>query len=1541
MIPAAIVRMNSLPLTSSDKIDRKALPLPDNDAFALQDYEAPRGETEIAVSNIWADLLSVDRVGRNDNFFALGGHSLLAIKLIERLRRIGLTLTIRALFESPTLSSLAQSLEVHHDYKVPPNLITPYSVAISPEMLPLIDLNQDDIDSIIKRVPGGVSNIQDIYSLSPLQEGILFHHLLATKGDPYLLLTFTAFDTRDILDRYLDAIQKVVDRHDILRTAFIWENMSTSAQVVWRKAPLSITELQLDQAHGPVKDQLMEMLGPQMHRIDLSQAPLISFTTAQDTDGRWLLAELHHHLISDHSTLDVMFTEIKSFMDGQGYTLPSSQPFRNLIAHAKFGRSQDDHKKFFTEMLADIDTPSLPFGLKDVHGEGRTATESYRSLPQELSDQLRRRSKELGVSVASLCHLAWALVISRTSGEDRVVFGTVLFGRMDSGHGSENTMGLFINTLPLRVDLDKCVKESVLETHQRLACLLDHEHASLILAQQCSSVPHGTPLFSAMLNYRHNDKSTDDNSLAFGVEHIESREHTNYPLTLSVEDFGTEMGLTVHVVRPLDPDRICGYMQKALQSLADAIIHSPEMAVHKVEVLPTEEQEMLLRTWNKTKWAFPEDLCIHQLFEKHAESTPNATALVCMNRSLTYAELNKRANRLAHRLIQMGVKPDSLVAICVDQSFAIIAGMLAILKAGGAYVPLDPKHSCERLQDIIADADPAVVVADESGRMAIGQSTLSSRTVIDPNEEDCSAPIFSDSNPKVSGLTSSNLVYIIYTSGSTGEPKGVMIEHHGLVNFILTRPDVLGTTASSRVPLFFSFAFDACVSDVFMTICLGGCLHFLPDDIRSDSERLWNFLEPHSITQLTLTPTILESFLGCPPQVMPFTLVVVGETLSPTLLRGLWPLVPNGEIINDYGPTETTIGAISWRSHPEFNGDIVPIGHPIANKSIYLLDKNRQPVPLGAIGELYIGGVGVARGYLNRPELTAKAFLPDPFVDDKEARMYKTGDMARYLPDGNVVFLGRNDHQVKIRGFRIELGEIEARLVDHPLVDTAIVIAMGESANKKLVGYVVAPPEDQLVHTLRAHLTSCLPDYMVPAAIVRLDSLPITPIGKLDRKALPLPDGDAFERHDHEAPQGDTEITIARIWETILGIDRVSRNDNFFALGGHSLLAVKLMNRISTLGAQLPLSTIFVSPCLSTFAERVDSHLQKEDGPQSNITSIPREGGLPLSFAQQRMWFLAQMEGVSETYHMPSAVRLRGDIDRKALQQALNTIFARHEALRSVFVNFDGQPQVQILSPEPGVPVRWEDLRGTQDPETQLTRLSNEGVNTPFDLTQGPLIRALVVQLDHNEHYFLITQHHIVSDGWSSGIFHRELSVLYSAYCKDESSPLPPLEIQYPDYATWQREELSGSRLETLTSYWRNTLADAPILLNLPTDRPRPPQQSYAGDEVSIELDSQLSSALKKLSQDHGVTLYTTILAAWSSILSRLSGQDDIIIGTPVANRNHHQIESLIGFFVNSLALRIDHSGDPTVGQLLDRVRKATLDGQSHQDLPFEQVVDI
>ncbi|WP_440528457.1 amino acid adenylation domain-containing protein [Serratia marcescens] len=1532
MVPSAWVVVAALPLSPNGKLDRRALPEPQG-AQSQAAYEAPQGEHETLLAAIWRELLNVERVGRHDNFFELGGHSLLAVKLMAQLRRAGWGANVQTLFSTPTLSALAQAMSTQGEVDIPENRILPGGTSITPEMLPLATLSQPEIDAVVAQVPGGVANVQDIYALSPLQEGILFHHLLAERGDPYQLSAVLRFDSRARLDAWLAAVQQVIDRHDILRTAFITQGMSSPVQVVWRKAELALSERRFDPADGPIWRQLAASFDPLQQRQDLTRAPLLNFTVTQEEDGSWCALQQWHHLIGDHSTLAFMEQEIGEILAGRGAQLGVAQPFRNAVAQARLALSEAEHESFFRDMLADIREPVLPFGLSDVHGEGRQIACRYQALSSALNLRLRRQARRLGVSLASLCHLAWAQVLASVSGRDAVVFGTVLLGRLQGGEGAERALGLFINTLPLRLDIDRRgVETAAREAHVRLSGLLAHEHAPLALVQRCSGVSPGAPLFSALLNYRHNNGEAV--ALPEGVSLLSAEERTNYPFVLSVEDGGDSLGVTAQVTETVDAQRVCDYMVQALSSLAQALEQAPETPVCSLAVVPEAERELLLHGWNRTERDYPLDQTLAALFEQQVRRTPHATALVSGAESLSYAQLNARANRLAHVLIARGVGPDSRVAVCAERGLNMVTALFGILKAGGAYVPLDPAYPGERLQYILQDADPVLLLADAAGRAALGEPATPQLALEAALPETLSAE-----NP-APRAQASHLAYVIYTSGSTGKPKGAMNEHRGVVNRLVWMQEAYGLTAADTVLQKTPFGFDVSVWEFFWPLMVGARLVMAKPEGHKDPDYLSRAIEQYGVTTLHFVPSMLQSFLADGQAATRCGQVVrvmcSGEALPAALVAEFYRRLPQAELHNLYGPTEAAVDVTAWHCSREAERVSVPIGRPIANTRIYLLDERGQPVPLGAVGELYIGGVQVARGYLHRPELTAERFLADPFAPG--GRMYRTGDVARYLANGDIEYLGRNDQQVKIRGFRIECGEIEAALATHPAVREAVVDARAVGDDKRLVAWVVPAAdvaEETLAGALRQHVSAALPDYMVPSAWVVVAALPLSPNGKLDRRALPEPQG-AQSQAAYEAPQGEHETLLAAIWRELLYVERVGRHDNFFELGGHSLLAVRLTNRLQQMEWQLPLQVLFANPTLLALAQQ----LRRTDEALPPIEAMPRGAALPLSFAQQRLWFLTQLEGLSETYHIPLALSLRGELDLPAWRQSLDALYARHEALRSRFVTVEGQPQAHIL-PADALPLTVHDLRGRQDAQSQARQLAQRLTEAPFDLTQGPLVRAALIRLADEEHLFLLTCHHIISDGWSTGILLRDLGALYGALRRGDADPLPPLPLQYPDYAAWQRRYLTPERLAAQAQYWRETLSDAPALLTLPTDRPRPTVQSFSGGEVPIAIDAELTQALRQFSRQHGGTLFMTVLAAWSLVLARMAGQQELVIGTPEANRGRLETESLVGFFVSTLALRIDLRDDPDLPTLIARIRHAVLAARENRDLPFEQVVEL
>ncbi|WP_082248787.1 non-ribosomal peptide synthetase, partial [Burkholderia pseudomallei] len=1564
MVPSAYVRLDAWPLTPNGKLDRRALPAPADDAYARAEYEAPQGAKEEALAAIWKDLLPVERISRHDNFFELGGHSLLVIGLSEKLRAAGLHADVRVVYRASTLADLAAHLGTdNQDIRIPLNLIADGDEHITPAQLTLVALSQESIDALVTKVEGGAANVQDIYPLAPLQEGILFHHLMSGESDPYVLSGVLAFRSREVMERFVSALQQVIDRHDILRTGFFWEGLEQPVQVVQRRATLPVSVVELDAREGDIVRQLETRFDSRGYRMDVSRAPLMHVHAACDGEHeRWVARVLFHHLSIDHTTLERVIEEARAIGQGRVEDLPQPVPFRNFVAQARLGVSEADHEAYFRAKLGDIDEPTAPFGLLSVQGDGREIAEAARRLKPELSGALRGHARRLGVSAASMMHVAWGLVLSRTTGRQDVVFGTVLFGRMQGGAQSDRALGLFINTLPVRMKVAQTgVEASVKETHAQLAELMRHEHAPLVLAQRCSGVPAQTPLFTSLLNYRYSKPKVAAAHIADGVELLDGHERTSYPLSMTVDDHERDFTIVAKVCERIGPQRVCELMELALEQLTRALSANPGGELAELDVLPAAERTQVLHGWNETGRAYARDACLHQLFEAQVSRTPEAAAVICGDETLSYTDLDARANRLAHYLRGQGVGPDTRVGLALGRGVEMMTGLLAILKAGGAYVPLDPGYASERLRAILDDSRPAIVLADAAGRTAL-DALAGAPPIADLHADASRWSALPSTPPRVEGLTPRHLAYVIYTSGSTGQPKGVMVEHASVVNLWRALDEAIYRTHPSarRVSLNASIAFDSLVKQ-WVQLLSGRTLVVVPEPVRFDGRRLLDAIGRDRIDVFDCTPSqlaLIEGARGPEDEAYPQVTLVGGEAIG----EGMWSELASASsrtYYNVYGPTECTVDATLARITAEHAPHI---GGPLANVRAYVLNERLSPAPVGVRGELYIGGAGVARGYLNRPELTRERFIDDPFVAG--GRLYRTGDLARWRTDGRLEYLGRNDFQVKIRGFRIELGEIEAQLAKVTGVREVVVLARDSAAavhdsatehaapdapspetatatEKRLVAYYTG---DADVAALRAQAAQHLPSYMVPSAYVRLDAWPLTPNGKLDRRALPAPADDAYARAEYEAPRGAKEEALAAIWRELLHVERVSRHDNFFELGGHSLLAVQLVSRLrQALSVEVALGTVFDAPVLSALAERLEAENTEVLPP---IPLAPRDGRIALSLAQQRLWFLTQLEGVSEAYHMSGAVRLDGPLNREVLQRALNRIVMRHEALRTCFAREEGEP-IQVIQPHADLTVSYHDLREAEsirheagNREQRAKDLSQAHASAPFDLSRDLPVRVLLLQLADEAHVVQVVMHHIASDGWSVGVFLQELSALYGSFIAEQGDPLAPLPLQYADYAAWQRRWLASGQLEKQGAFWQTNLSGAPTLLELPTDRPRPPKQSHAGASVEVKLGVALSERVKRLSQRHGVTPYMTLLSSWAAVLSRLSGQEEVVIGSPVAGRNRTEVEALIGFFVNTLALRLDLSSEPTVGELLKRTKAQVLSAQAHQDLPFDQVVE-
>ena len=1171
LVPVAYMRLDQLPLTANGKLDRKALPEPDQCALLSREYQAPQGDVETTLARLWAEVLQVEQVGRHDHFFELGGHSLLAVSLIERMRQAGLSADVRVLFSQPTLAALAAAVGSGREVQVPANRISAGCQRITPDMLALVDLDQSAINQVVAQVPGGAANVQDIYPLAPLQEGIFYHYLTAAQGDPYLLQSHLAFDGVERLQAFMRALQQVIDRHDILRTGVVWEGLAQPLQVVWRQAQLCVQELQLE---GDVLAGLHERFDARRYRLEISQAPLIRLMYAQDPANQRVVAVLlYHHIVLDHTAFDVVLREMQGHLLGHAAPTAAPMPYRNYVAQARLGVSEQEHEQFFRQMLGDVDEPTLPFGWQDVRGDGNAIDEHTLQLDSQLNRRLRSQARLLGVSAASLFHLAWAQVLAAVSARHTVVFGTVLVGRLQGGEGADRALGVFINTLPLRLDIDdQGARAAVRATHARLTELLGHEHASLALAQRCSGVAAPAPLFSSMLNYRHRGAATRsaDAQLAWeGMQTLVNDGRTNYPLTLNVDDLGDGYAFTA--LAQVDAQRVCGYMHNALSGLVEALEQAPHQALNRLPVLGLQERQQLLVQFNATEVNYNLDQTLHGLFEAQVVRTPQAVAVKAGEHTLSYQQLNERANRLAHHLRDSGVRPDARVGICVERGLDMVVGLFAILKAGGAYVPLDPAYPSERIAYMLHDSAPVVVLAQSATRTLLGDVAV---VDLDHSTWQHQPP----TNPQVPNLIAQHAAYVIYTSGSTGQPKGVINEHAGVVNRLLWMQDAYSLKAHDAVLQKTPFSFDVSVWEFFWPLFTGARLVMARPEGHKDPAYLCEVVAAEHITTLHFVPSMLDVFLAHGDVSQAAGLVRVmcsGEALPGSLVRRFKQQLPGIGLYNLYGPTEAAVDVTAWNcARPEVP-DNTPIGKPIANTRLYVLDGQLQPVPLGVVGELFIAGVQVARGYLNRPELTAERFLDDPFTP---GRMYRTGDLGRYLPDGTLEYLGRNDDQVKIRGLRIELGEIQARLIEHPAVKDAVVVAR----DQRLVAYYTGAPTD--IESLRAQLLQHLPDFMVPALFMHLDALPLSPNGKLDRKALPAPGMDALQVREYAAPEGDTEILLAQLWAELLKVERVGRHDNFFELGGHSLLAVSLIGRLRQEGMEADVRGLFEQPTLAGYA---------------------------------------------------------------------------------------------------------------------------------------------------------------------------------------------------------------------------------------------------------------------------------------------------------------------------------------------------------------------
>ncbi|MBV9772340.1 MAG: amino acid adenylation domain-containing protein, partial [Gemmatimonadetes bacterium] len=1414
----------------------------------------------------------------------------------------------------------------------------PGAGGFTPSDFPLARIGQHRLDRMAAECAAAGAEMEELYTLSPLQQGILFHALYEAESGIYFEQVVLSLDGAVDAEALRRAWAAVTERHPVLRTSFAWEELDTPVQRVHRSVPVALDE---HDWRGDSPDARLDafLAADRETGFDLGRAPLQRLALIRTGEAEYRFVWSHHHILLDGWSVALVLREVLAAyaaLVAGGVLAPArARPFHDYVAWLE-ALEPAPAEAFWRDALRGFTAPT-PFSVDRAAGGPGGVGEAGGRIPAATVEALRALARRLQVTLNTVVQGAWGLLLARYSGEDDVVFGATVSGRPTELAGVEEMVGLFINSIPVRVRPrpDAALSGWLREVQAWMSGALEHQHTPLVQVQGWSEVPRGQPLFESLVVFAGFPTDAAGPGAGGGVTVRESRalEMTSYPLSLMVEPGD---GLELHLQYRSDrfdaevAGRLLGHFRVLLEGMA--VEGDPRLS--DLRTLTRAEWDEVVSGWNATDAAYPGDRCFHELVAERAAAAPDAVAVTAGDRRMTYRELEVAANRLARHLGGLGVRAESRVALSLERSPEMIVGMLGILKAGAAYVPLDPSYPRERLQYMLEDSDAHVVVT--RGSLVAGLPVESMAVVcLDRDHEVLERE--SGAAPEVVVLPG-NGAYVIYTSGSTGRPKGVLVSHRGMVHATVAQARAFGVRADDRVLQFVSFSFDASVSEIGPALLAGAALVLPVGEALLPGPDMARWLDEEGITILTLPPSALAAL---PSDTLRSVRMVVtgGEACAPDVVDR-W--ATGRCFYNCYGPTEASIWATYARALP--GEGRVTLGAPIDNARVYVLDPRMNPVPVGVPGELYIGGVGITRGYLNRAELTAERFVPDPFGGEAGARLYRTGDRTRWLATGEVEFLGRVDAQVKVRGFRIELGEVEAALSRCAGVREAAAVALQERTGPRLVAYLVPEAgKAPTVGAVRDALREALPEYMVPSAFVVMEEFPLTPNGKVDRRALPAPDALGLES-GYVAPRTPTEEILAGVWSAVLGVERVGVHDGFLELGGHSLLATRMISRIrQALGVDLPVRALFEAATVARLAERAESARREiRRYPSLPLLRAPRDGteGFPLSFAQERLWFVEQLEPGRAAYNIPHPVRLRGALDVDALRRALEEVVRRHESLRTVFRPVEGRAFQHVVAPSLTLAV--DDLAGlpAEEREAEALRRTARDAALPFDLEAGPLFRASLLRVAPDDHLLLLCMHHVVSDGWSMGVLFRELEALYGAFRSGAASPLAEPEVQYADYAVWQREYLAGEVLDGQLAYWTERLAGAPGLLELPTDRPRPAVQSFRGALVHFRVPSSVVGPLKALSKTEGATLFMTLLAAWQLLLARYTGEDDVVVGSPIAGRTRGETEGMIGFFVNTLALRADLSGDPSFRELLARVRGETLGAYDHQDLPFERLVD-
>ena len=1368
-----------------------------------------------------------------------------------------------------------------------------------------------------------MKNIDDLYKLSPVQQDLL-------DGSQVAQAVYALHGRLDH-SRFKQAWEQAIARHATLRTSFYWANLEKPLQAIQQNVSLPIAE----HDDGDIASYVEE---DRLRGFDLNRAPLMRLSLFRFADDLHQLVWTYHRLILDGPSAKMIIEEVFS-----GYDRSEPCAFKQYISWL---RQLDTSRteSFWSNTLRGCESPSTLVATPVTPSTARKQQQVQFS--DSLSSDLQSFITRHQLQMTSVLAASWALLLCRYNDEDEALFGLTFSGRPRSLPGFESIAGPLSHVLPVRVKVGpnetilpwlKSVDEGYLEAEQ-------HQHVGLQDMRRWSNI---APPFESVVAAASEMKPVSATDVK--VELLDHFDGLDHPLLLTM----TETSLSVSYDKFRFEDSFIRSLLEQLKSVLETITRQPEQRVGEVSLLTAAERQHLAAAWDQSSGGQKSEGCVHVLFEKQVAVRPQATALVFGDQSLTYQELNERANQLADHLRSLGLRAETNVGVCMYRSVETVVALLAILKAGGVYIPLDPQLPSERLSFILEETNVQILLTKQDLLFDLPPIVAAAEVVCMDQEWDAIAQ--RNANNPEWPVSTAQIAYIIYTSGSTGRPKGVCIPHAAASSHLGAIKLTFGLTASDRVLQFASLSFDVSIEQILAPLLAGATVVLRPGEVWNVTE-FWDQVVEQQLTVLNLPPAYWNQITkeldhdAIDRAGKTLRLMISGGDLMPPEAVRRWQRSPLGKVrlLNAYGPTETAITSTVFELPANFITDDgrlprVPIGSGVGQRQLYVLDRDRQLVVTLGRGELFIGGTELARGYFNDPELTADRFVPDPFSSEAGGRMYRTGDIVRRRPGGELEYEGRRDGQVKVRGYRIELGDVEAALGAEQEVHECAVALKERDGEKRLVAFVVLRLQSQVqTWELRARLKERLPEHMVPAAIVELESLPLTASGKVDRRRLPDPEPD---RPEQEAlfteARDETEEELVQMWTELLGITRIGVFDNFFEAGGDSLVATQLIARVnSNFQVSVPLRALFDQPTIADLAQNIEAYRSRDEEVPAPIESGLRIDPLPLSFAQERLWFMAQLQKDSPLFNIATAVQLRGELQLEALEQTFSEIIRRHETLRTVFELVDDTPAQIILEPQPiAIPVSDLSTLTDLDQHTEVLRLIKEETRASFDLTKSLPLRVRLLRLGSDEHILILTMHHIVSDGWSVGVMVREVAELYEAFCARRPTPLPELPIQFADFASWQRRWLQGSVLEGHLAYWRKELAGRLPESPLKGDHERPPISSFAGVTRTFEIPMVLSRRLKDLARAEATTLFMTLMAAFQTLLHRQSGADDIVVGTDVANRNRTEIEDLIGFFVNLLPIRTRPSGTVTFREYLQQVKEVTLGAYAHQDLPFDRLV--